>query len=127
MSKSRKEYRCNNHNVVSSYENSTSKQYGSKQYGSKLLFPTDIKKLLILIAEDEGEKRVNIVLDACSDYCFIEDARVIAVLDNTVVIKDSKGYESKFRFVRIDCICEVIVGCDVILDELFEQRSYNRE
>ena len=86
-------------------------------------FPTDIKKLLILIAEDEGDNRADIVLDACSNHCFIEDARVIAVMDNTVVIKDC----DKFRYVCIDCICEVIVDCEAILMELFEEHSYNRE
>ncbi|MBC8062889.1 MAG: hypothetical protein H7Y18_19845 [Clostridiaceae bacterium] len=87
------------------------------------LFPTSIKSLLILIAEDDDdENRVDIVLDACSNHCFIEDARVIAVMDNTVVIKDDFNY----RFVCISCICEVIVDCDTILEELFEENSFNR-
>jgi hypothetical protein len=86
-------------------------------------FPTDIKRLLILIAEDEGNNRVDIVLDACANHCFIEDAKAIAVTDNTLIIRDG----DKFRFVDICCICEVIVDCDAILDELFEQHSLNRE
>ncbi len=89
----------------------------------RFLFPTNIKKLLILVAEDDEDNRVDIILDACANHCFIEDARVIAVMDNTVVIKD----DCDFRFVCIDCICEVIVDCDTILDELFEEHSYNRE
>lgn len=91
------------------------------------LFPTDIKKLLTLIAEDEGDNRVDIVLDACSSECFIEDARVIAVTDNTVIIREGRGCDGKFRFVCIGCICEVIVDCDTILEELFEEHSFNRE
>ena len=87
----------------------------------RFLFPTDIKSLLILIAEtDDDNNRATLVLDSCSSHCFIEDARVIAVLDNTVVIRDC----DKFRFVDIHCICEVIVDCDVILDELFEEHSH---
>jgi len=89
----------------------------------RFFFPTDIKKLLILIAEDDDNNRADIVLDACANNCFIEDARGIAVMDNTVIIKDC----DKFRFVDICCICEVIVDCDKILDELFEQHSFNRE
>ena len=77
----------------------------------------------ILIAEDEGDNRVDIILDACSNHCLIEDARVIAVMDNTVVIRDCDS----FRYVCLDCICEVIVDCDTILEELFEQHSYNQE
>ncbi len=86
-------------------------------------FPTDIKKLLILIAEDDDNNRADIVLDSCANHCFIEDARVIAVMDNTVIIRDC----DKFKFVNICCICEVIVDCDTILDELLEQHSLNRE
>ena len=86
-------------------------------------FPTSIKALLILIAEDEGDNRADIILDACANHCFIEDARVIAVMDNTVVIKDCDS----FRYVCIDCICEVIVDCDTILEELFEEHSFNQE
>jgi hypothetical protein len=87
-------------------------------------FPTSIKSLLILIAEDDDEdNRVDIILDACANHCFIEDARVIAVMDNTVVIRDCDA----FRYVCIDCICEVIVDCDTILEELFEEHSLNPE
>ena len=95
--------------------------------GKRCFFPNNIRELLILIAEDEGDNRVDIVLDACSNHCFIEDARVIAVTDNTVIIKEGDGCESKFRYVCIGCICEVIVDCDTILEELFEEHSYNRE
>lgn len=126
MSRSSKKCGCGleNHDVIDSCDNSRKRQYGKGRY----TFPTDIKSLLILIAEDDDENnRASLVLDACSNHCFIEDARVIAVMDNTVVIKEGNGCEGKFRFVSISCICEVIVDCDVILDELFEQHSYNRE
>ena len=122
MSKSRKKCGCgiDSHDITDPCDKSRSKQYGR----GKFLFPTDIKSLLILIAEDDDENnRASIVLDACSDHCFIEDARVIAVMDNTVVLRDC----DKFRFIDICCICEVIVDCDVILDELFEQHSLNRD
>jgi hypothetical protein len=92
------------------------------------LFPTDIKSLLILIAEDDDpDNRVDIVLDACEHHCFLEDVRPIAVMDNTVVVKDGDGCESKFRYICISCICEVIVDCDTILDELLEEHSINGE
>lgn len=122
MSKSRQKCGCgsNNQVIIDPGVNSRSRQVGRRRF----MFPTDIKALLILVAEDDDENnRVSIVLDACSNHCFIEDARVIAVMDNTVVIRDC----DKFRFVCIGCICEVIVDCDVIMDELFEQHSFNRE
>ncbi|MBC8062897.1 MAG: hypothetical protein H7Y18_19885 [Clostridiaceae bacterium] len=101
-------------------ENTSRRQYGRGRF----LFPTDIKSLLILIADDDDpENRASLVLDACTNHCFIEDARIIAVMDNTVVIKDC----DKFRYVCIGCICEVIVDCDVILEELFEEHSFNRD
>ena len=125
MSRSRKGYGCehskfNEDNSIIDSINTSRKQYGR----GKFLFPTDIKSLLILIAEDDCERnRASLVLDSCSEHCFIEDARVIAVMDNTVVIRDC----DKFRYVSISCICEVIVECNVILQELFEEHSYNRE
>ena len=94
----------------------------SRNFG-RCFFPTNIKKLLALIAEDEGDNRIDIVLDACANHCFIEDAKPIAVVDNTLILRDC----DKFKFVCIDCICEVIVDCDTILEELFEQHSLGRE
>ena len=121
MSRSRKSYGCghsdfNRNNSLIDPSSTSRRQFGRGRF----LFPTDIKSLLILLAEDDCDNnRASIVLDACSQYCFIENARVIAVLDNTVVIKDC----DKFRFIDICCICEVIVDCDVILSELFDQKS----
>jgi len=94
----------------------------------RFLFPTDIRSLLILIAEDDDEEnRASIVLDACANHCFIEDARIIAVTDNTVIIKEGNSCDAKFRYVCIGCICEVIVDCEILLQELFEEHSLNRE
>ena len=126
MSRSRKKCGCGSdkHDNIDSCDNSKKKQYGKGGF----MFPTNIKSLLILIAEhdDDENNKASLVLDACSNHCFIEDARIIAVMDNTVVIKEGNGCEGKFKFVCIGCICEVIVDCDVIMDELFEQNSYNR-
>ena len=126
MSKSRKKYnRCGE--IPSCSKDIVSCEDPSNRYHSGALgkfdFPTDIKKLLILIAEDEDDNRVDIILDACAKHCLIEDARVIAVMDNTVVIKECDS----FRYVCIGCICEVIVDCDTIMEELFEEHSFNRE
>ena len=126
MSKSRKKYnQCND--TSSSSKEIASCDVSSHRYNGaglgRFAFPTDIKKLLILIAEDDDDNRVDLVLDACSSHCFIEDARVIAVMDNTVIIRDCDA----FRYVCIGCICEVIVDCDTIMQELFEEHSYNRE
>lgn len=122
MSKSRKKYRhCNKVSScckeLAPCEDSFSR-YPSKDIGN-FNFPTDIKKLLILMAEDECDNRVDIVLDACPSHCFLEDAVIIAVMDNTVVVRDCES----FRYICIDCICEVIVDCDTILEELFESHS----
>ena len=117
-SKKKKGRRVKNSTIIDSRDISRNKNI------ARPLFPTNIKSLLILIAEDDDdENRVDIILDACPNHCFIEDARVVAVMDNTVVIKD----DCNFRFVCIDCICEVIVNCDTILEELFEEHSLNRE
>lgn len=128
MSKSRKNSGCgcgvDDHVIVDPCDNSRSRQSGRGRFR----FPTDIRALLILIAEDDDENnRATLILDACSNHCLIEDARIIAVTDNTVIIKEGNGCDGKFRFVCIGCICEVCVECDVILDELFEQHSLNRE
>lgn len=129
MSKSRRKCGCDcgkssdSCNIIDPEESSRSRHCRR----GKSFFPTDIKKLLILIAEDECDNRVDIILDACSDHCLIEDAKVVAVTDNTVIVREGDGCDSKFRFICIGCICEVIVDCDTILEELFEEHSFNRE
>ena len=122
MSSSRKKCGCGSDNsvIVDPGNNFRSRRSGRGRF----LFPTDIKALLILLAEDDDENnRASIVLDACPNHCFIEDARIIAVMDNTVVVRDC----DKFKFICIGCICEVCVDCEAILNELFEQHSLNRE
>jgi len=126
MSKARKNCGCDSKQevIIDPCNNNTSRQRGRGRF----LFPTDIRSLLILIAEDDDpDNRVDIVLDACANHCFIEDARPIAVMDNTVVLREGEGCDGKFRYVCIGCICEVIVDCDTILQELFEEHSLNRE
>ena len=126
MGRSREKCGCSsdNHEIIDPSNNLRNRQNGRGRF----MFPTDIRALLILIAEDDDENsRASLVLDACPNHCFIEDARIIAVTDNTVIIKEGNGCESKFRFVCIGCICEVIVDCEAILNELFEQHSLNRE
>ena len=120
MSRSRKKTACCHKDLAIIDPINTSRNKSCVK--GAFLFPTNIKKLLILIAENDDENRADIILDACSGHCFIQNARVIAVLDDTVVIKD----DCKFRFVSIDCICEVIVDCETILEELFEEHSINR-
>ena len=107
-----------NHDII----DSDSRECGSE--GRRGLFPTDIRRLLILLADNDDDQRSRacIVLDACANHCFIEDAKVIAVMDNTVVLRDC----DKFRFVCIGCICEVIVECDVILEDIFQERTIGR-
>ena len=123
MSKSRKkrDCGCGSQNVTIVDPKSISRNRSCGREGA--LFTIDIKRLLIALAEDEDdENRVDIVLNACPSYCFIEDAEVIAVMDNTVVIREDNG----FRFICISCICEVIAECDTIIDSLFDQDSFNR-
>jgi len=118
MSKSRKKTECCHKElaIIDPIDTCRNKSYVK----GTSIFPSNIRELLILIAEgDDDDNRADIILDACSGHCFIEDARVIAVLDDTVVIKDGHN----FRFVSIHCICEVIVDCETILEELFEEHS----
>ena len=116
-SKKKKGRRVKNSTIIDSRDISRNKNI------ARPLFPTNIKSLLILIAEDDDdENRVDIILDSCPNHCFIEDARVVAVMDNTVIIKDDYG----FRFVCLSCICEVNVTCDTLLNELFEEYSIHR-
>jgi hypothetical protein len=92
------------------------------------LFPINIRELLILLAEDEGDNDIDIVLkSSCPDHCFIKNADPIAVFDNTLVIRDSKGCEGKFTYIDICCICTVSFKCSVLLDELFESHNISGE
>ena len=115
MSRSRKKCGCgsDNHDIIDPSINSRSRECGRGRFR----FPTDIRSLLIALAENEDENRASLVLDSCPNHCFIEDAKVIAVMDNTVVIRDC----DKFSFVCIGCICEVIVDCETLVDGIFDQ------
>ena len=87
-------------------------------------FPMDIRSLLIALSENEDDdaRRATLILDACANHCLIEDARIIAVMDNTVVVREC----DKFRFVCIGCICEVVVNCEALVEGIFEEREINR-
>lgn len=80
-------------------------------------FPDDIKELLCLLSKDDNN-RVTIVLDTCED-CILEDVCLVAVIGDLAVFR----YHDKFKFVKIHCICAVIVDCEVILDELLDSNN----
>jgi hypothetical protein len=90
----------------------------------KNTIPIDIKELLILLADDEGDNDIDIVLkSSCTDNCFIKNAIPVAVLDNTLVLRESEGCEGKFRYIDICCICTVSFKCSVLSDKLFEAHN----
>lgn len=96
------------------------------------VFPTDIKELLILLAEDESDNEIDIVLkSSCPDHCVICNADPVAVFDNTLVIReygeDCKKGCGKFRYIDICCICTVSFRCEALLDELFEAHNISGE
>jgi hypothetical protein len=91
-------------------------------------FPIDIKELLILLAEDEGDNDIDIVLkSSCPDHCFLCNVDPIAVFDNTLVIRESEGCCGKFMYIDICCICTVSFKCSVLLNELFEAHNISGE
>jgi hypothetical protein len=126
MSRKRKKSGCgcgcgsDHHDIVDPVVKSRSREFGR----GGVLFPRDIRSLLTLLAEndDEGNNRTSLVLDSCPNHCFLEDVEIIAVMDNTVVIRDC----DKFSFVCIGCICEVIVDCENLLEGIFDERNNRR-
>lgn len=87
------------------------------------LFPNSIRDLLILLAEEDDENLVTIIIDGgFGEESILEDIRIIAVLDNTLVAQ----CDDLFRFIDICCICQVIVDCETILEELLERHSIGR-
>ena len=111
-------------------------EYGSESVGGsrkiygrgRNLFPVDIKELLILLAEDEGENEICITLkSSCPDYCYLENVDPIAVMDNTLVIRESNRGCGKFTYIDICCICEVSFKREALLDELFEAHNISGE
>ena len=92
------------------------------------LFPINIKELLIVLAEDEGENDICITLkSSCPDYCYLENVEPIAVMDNTLVIRSSSESCGKFTYIDICCICTVSFNCSVLMDELFEAHNISGE
>ena len=123
MSRSRKNCSCGSekHDIIDPCDNSKSKEFGR---GGSAIFPMDIKGLLISLSENEDDdaRRATLILDACANHCLIEDVEIIAVMCNTVVVRDCE----KFRFVCIGCICEVVVECQALVEGIFDGRSFNR-
>ena len=122
MSRERKNCGCgsDNHDVCDPSDNLGSRKPGR----GRAIFPVDIKSLLILISENEDDdaRRATIILDACPNHCLIEDATIIAVTDNTVVVRE----DGCFRFICIGCICEVVTNCETLVEGIFEGREINR-
>lgn len=77
-------------------------------------FPDSIRDLLCLLAKDD-DNRVTIVLDA-GDDCILENVEIVSVIGDLAVFR----CHDKFKFVDIHCICEVIVDCETILDEILD-------
>jgi hypothetical protein len=89
--------------------------------GSKLRsFPDSIRDLLCLLANDDDNK-VTVVIDACED-CILENVEIVSVIGELAVFR----CHDKFKFVRICCICEVIVDCETILDEVLDSHNCRR-
>lgn len=80
-------------------------------------FPDNIRELLCLLAKNDNN-RVTLILNTCED-CILEDICLVGVIGCLAVFR----CHDKFKFVKIDCICSVIVDCEVILDELLESSS----
>jgi hypothetical protein len=80
-------------------------------------FPDNIKDLLCLLVDDDNN-RVTVILNTCDD-CVQENVEVVSVIGNLAVFR----CHDKFKFVDICCICEVIVDCETILNELLEAKN----
>ena len=74
--------------------------------------PGSIRALLKLLIE----KEVVLVLKTdCKPQC----VEIEAVVGNLVIVEDNNN----FRFIDIDCICEVIVSCHELLEALLGDES----
>lgn len=80
-------------------------------------FPDNIKDLLCLLV-DENDNRATIILNTCDD-CVQENVEVVSVIGDLAIFR----CHDKFKFVDIHCICEVIVDCETILNELLESNN----
>lgn len=81
-------------------------------------FPDNIKELLCLLADDDDGNTATIILNTCDD-CVQENVEVVSVIGDLAVFR----CHDKFKFVDIRCICEVIVDCETILNELLEAKN----
>lgn len=82
--------------------------------------PSNIRQLLCLLSKDDCDTTATLVLHTCCcEECVLEDVKIVAVFDDTVVIR----CDCKFSYINICCICEVKIDCDDILDELLESCS----
>lgn len=66
------------------------------------------------------ERKVVIVLDAEMEPELIEVENVVG---NLLIAE----FNNKFKFVDIDCICEVIIGRDELLEALLGRRRIREE
>ncbi len=82
-------------------------------------FPDNIRDLLLLLTKNSGSK-VTLILNTYED-CIVENVSLYGVLGSLVLIKCN----DKFKFIKIDCICSVIVNCEIILNELLESSTCN--
>lgn len=80
-------------------------------------FPCNVRDLLCLLAKDDDNK-VTVVTRTCGE-CAQEHVIVVAVIGDLAVFR----CHDNFKFVAIECICEIIVECSTILDELLEANS----
>lgn len=80
-------------------------------------FPDNIRDLLCLLV-DNDDNRATIILNTCDD-CVQENVEVMSVIGHLAVFRCL----DKFKFVDISCICEVIVDCETILNELLESKN----
>lgn len=77
-------------------------------------FPSNVKDLLCLVAKDESN-RLTLILNTYEDS-ILEDVCLVGVIGCFAIFK----YHKKLKFVKIDCICTVIVDSDIFLDELID-------
>ena len=127
MSKSVRRNGCNNDSLADPGLGSDNRNRRVFNRGQNA-FPIDIKELLILLAEDEGDNDIDIVLkSSCPEHCFLCNVDPIAVFDNTLVIRLSEGCCGKFMYIDICCICTVSFRCSVLLNELLESHNISGE
>ncbi len=88
--------------------------FGGDESRKSAVIPGSIRELLKKLIE----RKVTIVLDANVGPECIEIENVVG---NILVAE----FGDKFKFVDIDCICEVIVGRDELLEALLGKKCCN--